>query len=136
MSKLDDDLAALPSMSAAELRAEWQRAIKTPAPSISRNLLAMALAWELQARAYGGLSRTTTQKLTQLAAGKTRTSTVGAGSQLAREWQGKLHVVTIGDDNVVRWDNREYRSLSEVARAITGTRWSGPAFFGLRRRAA
>ena len=136
MSKLDDQLAALQLMSAADLRDEWQLVIKTPAPRISRNLLGMALAWEIQARAYGGLSRITTQKLTQLAAGKTRTTAAGAGTQLTREWQGKLHVVTIGDDNVIRWDNREYRSLSEVARAITGTRWSGPAFFGLKKKAA
>jgi hypothetical protein len=136
MARVDDQLAGLPSMSAAELRDEWQRAIKTPAPRLSRNLLRMALAWELQARAHGGLSRTTTQKLAQLASGKTRTTMAGAGTQLAREWQGKLHVVTIGDDNVVRWDSREYRSLSEVARAITGTRWSGPAFFGSKKKAA
>jgi hypothetical protein len=53
-----------------------------------------------------------------------------------REWQGRIHVVTVGEDQVVRFEGRDYRSLSEVARAITGTRWSGPAFFGLKRKAA
>jgi hypothetical protein len=53
-----------------------------------------------------------------------------------REWQGRVHVVTVGEDQVIRWYGREWGSLSEVARAITGTRWSGPAFFGLKRKAA
>jgi hypothetical protein len=56
--------------------------------------------------------------------------------RLVRQWNGTVHVVIIGEDNVVRWNDEEWRSLSEVARAITGTRWSGPAFFGLKRRIA
>lgn len=56
--------------------------------------------------------------------------------RLVREWQGRVHVVEVGDDEVIRWDGREWRSLSEVARAITGTRWSGPAFFGLKKAVA
>jgi hypothetical protein len=129
-------LAALPTMTSEQLKDEWQRVTKTPSPRLSRKLLGLALAWEIQAKAYGGLSRQTQQKLAQLADGKSRTTSVSPGMQLAREWQGKVHVVTIGDDNVVRWNDRDYRSLSEVARAITGTRWSGPAFFGLKRKLA
>jgi hypothetical protein len=49
---------------------------------------------------------------------------------------GKVHVITVGEDRVIRWQEAEYRSLSEVAKAITGTHWSGPAFFGLKRKAA
>ena len=56
--------------------------------------------------------------------------------RLVREWGGKAHVVTIGEDKVIRWNEREWQSLSEVAREITGTRWSGPAFFGLKRKLA
>jgi len=56
--------------------------------------------------------------------------------RLVRAWNGRTHVVTIGEDQVIRWNDREWRSLSEVARAITGTRWSGPAFFGLKQKAA
>jgi hypothetical protein len=56
--------------------------------------------------------------------------------QLVREWNGVVHVVVIGEDDVIRWNDREWRSLSEVARAITGTRWSGPSFFGLKRKIA
>ena len=58
------------------------------------------------------------------------------GTRLVREWQGKAHVVTIGADKVIRWEDREYRSLSQVAKAITGTHWSGPAFFGLKKKLA
>jgi Protein of unknown function (DUF2924) len=53
-----------------------------------------------------------------------------------REWQGKVHVVTIGENQVIRWEGREFRSLSQVAKAITGTHWSGPAFFGLKKKLA
>jgi len=56
--------------------------------------------------------------------------------RLVREWNGKAHVVMVGDDKVIRWNGQEWRSLSEVAKAITGTHWSGPAFFGLKKRAA
>ncbi|WP_299423878.1 DUF2924 domain-containing protein [Sphingomonas bacterium] len=129
-------LAAVSMMTPAQLKDEWQGVTKTPCPRLSRKLLSLALAWEIQAKAFGGLSRQTQQKLAQLADGKTRTTSVSAGMQFAREWQGKVYVVTTGDDNVVRWNDRDYRSLSEVARAITGTRWSGPAFFGLKRKLA
>jgi hypothetical protein len=135
-SDINARLAGLPAMTSEQLRDEWQRVTKSPCPRLSRKLLSLALAWEIQAKAYGGLSRTTQQKLAQLADGKSRTTSVSPGMQLAREWQGKIHVVTVDDDNVVRWNDRNYRSLSEVARAITGTRWSGPAFFGLKRKLA
>ncbi|MES2301123.1 MAG: DUF2924 domain-containing protein [Pseudomonadota bacterium] len=94
-----------------------------------------APAWELQARAHGGLSRRTQQRLALLTAAKARSSEALPGIRLMREWNGTVHILTIGDDSVIRWNEREWKSLSEVARAITGTRWSGPAFFGLNRAA-
>ena len=136
MRSIDAQLAQLEGMSSAELRALWQRLTRGPVPRVSPKLLRLALAWELQARALGGLTRETVRVLDQHARGLTRTSTAPAGTRLVREWQGKAHVVTVGEDRRVRWEGREYRSLSEVARAITGTRWSGPAFFGLKRKAA
>lgn len=136
MAKVEEALARLPTLSSAELKAEWRRLTNTPLPRISPSLLRLALAWEIQARAYGGLSRETTRKLDQLAAAKTKTSPVTAGMRLVREWDGKAYVVIVGEDKVIRWNDREYRSLSEVARAITGTRWSGPAFFGLKKKIA
>ena len=123
-------------MSLPELREEWQRLAGSPVPRISASLLRLAVAYEIQLHAYGGLSRETTRKLDQLAAAKTKTSPVAPGMRLVREWGGKAHVVTIGQDKVIRWNEREYQSLSEVAREITSTRWSGPAFFGLKRKLA
>ena len=131
-----DEITALDALSTPELRLRWSALTGTPVPRVSPALLRMALAWELQARAHGGLSRETTRMLDQLARGVTRTQPQSAGMRLVREWQGRVHVVTIGEDQVIRWEERSYSSLSEVVRAITGTRWSGPAFFGLKKRVA
>lgn len=128
-------ITALDGMSPAALKAEWQRLTDTPPPRISPSMMRLALAFEWQSRAHGGLSRQVQQKLAQLAAGKTRTIEAKAGTRLVREWNGVAHVVTIGEDSIIRWNGREWRSLSEVARTITGTRWSGPAFFGLKQKA-
>ena len=133
---IDAEIARLEILSPAELRERWVEVVGPVVPTISPKLLRLALAWELQARAYGGYSRDTTRLLDQLARGLTRTDRPSAGMRLVREWQGRVHVVTVGEDQLVRWQEREYRSLSEVARAITGTRWSGPAFFGLKRKVA
>ena len=129
-------VAALEALSSAALRERWSALVGGPVPRISPKLLRLALAWEIQARAHGGLSRATTRTLDQLAAARTRTTSARPGMRLVREWQGRVHVVTVGEDQVVRWEERPYRSLSEVARAITGTRWSGPAFFGLQKKVA
>jgi hypothetical protein len=136
VSKVNEELARLATLSPAELREMRQKVTGIGVPKISPKLLRLALGYELQAKELGGLSRSTQQKLAQLAAAKTRTTAAQAGMRLVREWNGTVHVVIIGEDNVVRWNDREWRSLSEVARAITGTRWSGPAFFGLKRRIA
>jgi hypothetical protein len=134
--KLEAQLARLEILGSAELKTEWRLLTKTPLPRVSPRLLRLALAWEIQARALGGLSRDTTRTLDQMARGQTRTTQPPAGMRLVREWGGQAHVVIVGEDQVIRWDGREWRSLSEVARAITGTRWSGPAFFGLKKRIA
>jgi hypothetical protein len=133
---LEHEIATLDALSSADLRRRWVEVAGGPVPRVSPALLRLALAWELQARATGGLSRETTRTLDQMARGVTRTAPTGAGMRLVREWQGRAHVVTIGEDRVIRWDDRTWGSLSEVARAITGTRWSGPAFFGLTKRIA
>jgi hypothetical protein len=136
MTDVAADLARLETLSPAELRTRWVAVTGATVPTVSPQLLRSALAWEIQAKAFGGLSRETIRKLDQLARGLTRTTSAKPGMRLVREWQGKVHVVTIGDDSVIRWNERDWGSLSEVARAITGTRWSGPAFFGLKKRIA
>jgi hypothetical protein len=136
MSVVEAEIAALEALSSAVLRERWSALTGSPVPRISPKLLRLALAWELQARSFGGLSRATTRTLDQLGRGETLTAPARPGMRLVREWQGRVHVVTVGEDQVVRWEERPYRSLSEVARAITGTRWSGPAFFGLKKKVA
>ncbi|KQR84563.1 DUF2924 domain-containing protein [Sphingomonas sp. Leaf343] len=136
MSAVEAEIAALEVLSSAVLRDRWSALTGSPVPRISPKLLRLALAWELQARSFGGLSRATTRTLDQLGRGETLTAPARPGMRLVREWQGRVHVVTVSEDQVVRWEERPYRSLSEVARAITGTRWSGPAFFGLKKKVA
>ncbi|MHA6724035.1 DUF2924 domain-containing protein [Sphingomonas sp. RS2018] len=133
-ARLEEQLGRLAGLSSAELRVEWRRVTATPLPRISPSLLRLALAWEIQALALGGLSRETRRTLVELDTGKARTLGVQPGTRLVREWQGRVHIVTIGEDRVIHWEGRAYNSLSEVARAITGTRWSGPGFFGLKQR--
>ena len=136
MASVEDRLAALETMAAPELRTLWVKLRGTTAPPISAGMLRLALAWEIQASVHGRLSRATQQRLAQHGRGKTRTSAAKPGMRLVREWNGHVHVVTLGSDGVVHWNERQWRSLSEVAREITGTRWSGPAFFGLKKRVA
>ena len=109
---VEQEIARLEGMSSAELRTRWRALVGTPAPRVSPAMLRLALAWEIQARAYGGLSRETSRTLDQLARGLTRTSQARPGMRLVREWQGKAHVVTVeeandGDTGVIHWDGRE-----------------------------
>jgi len=131
---LDTTLAQLPKLSLAELRARWLAHFGPPVPKISAALLRSGFAWELQAKEHGGLSREATRRLEQLANGKTKTHVLRPGMRLVREWNDVLHVVKIGDEGQILWNDREWASLSQVAREITGTRWSGPAFFGLKKK--
>jgi hypothetical protein len=133
---LEAELAALADLPPAQLREKWSSVTGKVVPRISPSLLRLALAWELQARVHGGLPRKTAQKLDQLAAAKTATRDAQPGMRLVREWNGKVHMVVIGEDGGIRWNDQDWKSLSQVARAITGTRWSGPAFFGLKTRKA
>jgi hypothetical protein len=114
-----------------------------PPKQISRDLLLRALCFRLQQKAYGGHNATFKRRLRSMADELKRTGaieakgaqTVNPGTRLIREWQGTVHEVTVSDDGYVYRDQR-YRSLSQIARAITGTRWSGPAFFGLNKTTA
>ena len=130
---LEVALATLAKLSSARLRQRWAEHTGRPVPRVSPSLLRMALAWELQAGVYGGLSRQTRQRLDQIGSAQTVTRNVKPGMRLVREWNGALHVVTITEDGAVQWNGQTWPSLSKVAREITGTRWSGPAFFGLKK---
>jgi hypothetical protein len=133
-ASLEQQLAELDSLTIGDLRERWAKLTSRPVPRLGTNLL--RLAWEIQAQALGGMPRSLQQRLAQLGAAKTVTQQVVPGMRLVREWNGTVHVVTIDDDGAIQWNGQTWRSLSEVARTITGTRWSGPAFFGLKHKRA
>ena len=133
---VEHEIARLETLSSAALRSCWVAETGSSVPKVSPKMLRLALAWEIQARASGGHSREVTRALDQMGRGATKTVPASAGMRLVREWQGRVYIVIVGEDQVIRWDGKEWRSLSEVAREITGTRWSGPAFFGLKKKVA
>lgn len=120
------------TMKLDQLREEWRRRYGAPPTLRSPDLLRYLLAWRVQADALGGLDATLVRQIRQAGkAGSSPRLEIAAGSTLAREWQGRLHQVEVVDGGFIH-GGRRYRSLSAVARAITGTRWNGPRFFGLR----
>ena len=127
-------------MSPAQLRAEWLRVHKSPAPAMTPDLLMRAIAYRLQEQEYGGLRPAVKRELERLGAQFERTDSVSVasmhikpGTRLVRDWGGASHHVLVEDDGYSYRDQR-YSSLSEIACTITGTKWSGPRFFGLKRR--
>ena len=135
---LANEIAGLSDLNTISLRQRWAELFNIePTTRISRDLLIRAIACRLQESAHGGLSKAAHRQLARHAeefrsSGSMSVSS-GAdykpGTKLIREWLGKVHEVVILDDGYV-WSGRRYRSLSQIARAITGTRWSGPRFFG------
>jgi hypothetical protein len=135
-------LARLSALTIFELRGEWRRFHRTPPPMrLSRDLLTRGITYKLQERAYGGLSTAIARKLERAAANPpgrgaakpTPPISLKPGTRLVREWHGLTHTALIHADGI-EWRGQRYRSLSVVARKITGARWSGPRFFGLRQR--
>jgi hypothetical protein len=131
-------LEALCDLTPDELRKEWRRLYRSQPPRLSRDLLVRAIAYRIQELHYGGLSKATRRKLTALvqARGSDVETATESGAQrirtgrLVREWNGRTHTVTVEEDGF-SYAGQNYRSLSAVARDITGARWSGPRFFGL-----
>ena len=106
-----------------------------PPKGLSRTTLELAIAYDAQAKKYGGLPRETKELLLRIAREDnidlTLPQKLKPGARLVREWKGKSYVVDIIENGFLCQD-RVYKSLSEIAREITGARWSGPRFFGLR----
>ena len=127
-------LAELPP---GDLRVEWGRRFGGTAPNLSPDLLRLGIGYKLQERKQGGISRSARSLLSHLAG---RTSDGGAvkpiprkltpGTRLVRDWHGVGHTVTVLDDGF-EYDGRHWQSLTAIAKAITGTHWNGPRFFGL-----
>lgn len=139
-------LAALKTTSTPELKTQWRELFDSEPPPFNRRYLESRLAYRIQELAYGGLKPATVRKLEklgeQLDGGDRKKSGMRAdrdrpitGTRLIREWQGVEHVVTVTADGF-EWEGRPYKSLSAIARAITGTRWNGWVFFGLKNRRA
>ena len=138
MSKVNDRLAALATMSPAQLRSEWRQLFRAPPPEAGRTLLALGIAYRLQEKVTGGLPSTHARELARLAKQAAKGSlsiepaaTLKVGSRLVRNWRGEPHQVLIRDDGFVYRD-KLYGSLTPIARDITGSNWSGPRFFGLK----
>ena len=135
-------LAALKTTPTRDLKQQWRDLFETEPPPYNRRFLESRLAYRIQELAYGGLKPETVERLEalgeQLASGKAprlfdRENRPIAGTCLIREWQGVEHCVTVRDDDY-EYQGRPYTSLSAVARAITGTRWNGWVFFGLKKQ--
>lgn len=128
----NDQPARLATLSPAELKTMWATVFDAPVPALSPELLRHAIAWALQDKTAGGAARRAHRSLTAAVAGKVSTKpSLKPGSQLIRSWNGQSIAVTVTDKGY-RYDDRDWPSLSAIARAITGTTWSGPRFFGLR----
>lgn len=138
------EIVRLGALTLFELRAEWRWLHRMQPPMrLSRDLLIRGIAYKLQERALGGLSKSLMRKLESRGVspqgGSARKPappiTLKPGTRLVREWHGVTHTVLVHVDGV-EWKGKRYKSLSLVAREITGAHWSGPRFFGLRSRAA
>jgi hypothetical protein len=133
-------LARLSELGLGELRQQWRALYKTdPSPHLSRELLLRAVAYRMQEMALGGLRPERHRQLRQFArqlkeGGEGRIcprTELKPGTRLVREWRGRTCEVLVLDDGF-SWQGTRYRSLSALARTITGTAWSGPLFFGLK----
>jgi hypothetical protein len=136
---LEDEIARLRGLDLISLRARWRTMFGRRAPAhLPKHLLLRIVVYRLQADMHGDLDPASVRYLDRLAkAGASKSaslpdsSSVRPGTLLVREWDGVLHRVMALDQGFA-WNGTSYRSLSQVARAITGTRWNGPRFFGLR----
>ena len=139
-------VAELPNMRPAELREEWRKLFPNDPPTNNKTFLVKRLAYRIQELAYGGLTNATRERLEAIASeeaaapppkvmanGQRQKDQPLPGTRLVREWKGVEHVVTALEKGF-EYQGKKFKSLSAVAREITGTQWSGPLFFGLRRQ--
>jgi hypothetical protein len=141
-----EDLAgaidALAAMDSVRLRMEWQRVYGTPPnKGLGPSLMRRGIAYRLQEQVHGGLAPATLRTLVRLAEQLTRSGdldverqlSLKTGTRLVREWHGRTCHVTVLENSFL-YEDQQYASLSQIARVVTGTKWSGPRFFGLRQR--
>ena len=135
---VEGEIAGLGDLARPALVALWQRHYRRDPPKgTSRRLLVLAIGYAMQAKRYGGLRPGLERRLKRIAEGGVDSTSADrqsgpqlkAGVRLIREWHGVTHVVEVTEDGFL-WNGERHRSLSAIARAITGARWSGPRFFG------
>ena len=125
-----EQVRGLVSLGLEELRAEWGRRYGAVPRLRSPDLLRRLLAWRIQSETYGGLAPETRRALIRMSPPRQRPA-MAVGDRFTREWKGQRHEVEITDGGIA-YRGAVYASLSQVARLITGVRWNGPRFFGLR----
>jgi hypothetical protein len=141
MNQLERQLAELSDMSPARLRARWRECWRRAAPDIGPDLLRRGIAWKLQSRVHGDLPGHVKRELDRVAERlrkgeeivSTSSPVLKPGTRLVRSWRGKIHHVLVLDEGYEH-DGRRFSSLTQIASAITGAHWSGPGFFGLKKR--
>ena len=144
--ELDAEIGRLRDLDVNELRGRWHAAFGRPTPPhLPRHLVFRMVAYQLQAERFGDLDADSRRRLDRTDAPQTAGRSAGRlcrpiselrpGTTLGREWNGQMQRVCVRSDGFA-WNGNTYRSLSQVAFAITGTRWNGPRFFGLRDKSA
>lgn len=140
MTKLDTDLAALATLSPAQLRERWGEVCFGTTPAVPDSLLRRGIAHALQEKVQGALPLATRRTLEAVArngvlAAEDLPIRLKPGTRLMRQWNGRMHAVLVTEEGF-QFDGRTWTSLSAIAERITGSHWSGPRFFGLRRAPA
>jgi hypothetical protein len=139
---IEGRIIALEALTTADLQIEWRRLYRAMPPTrLSRDLLIRGVAYRVQEQAHGGLSLGTKRRLRSLSEGADQRGRVAAtpgctlkpGTKLVREWHGHAHTVSVLDGGF-EYQGERYRSLTRIARRITGVHWSGPLFFGVSTR--
>jgi len=140
---IETEIAALEKREIQELRAEWRKLYGAEPPRrLSRDLILRAITYRIQEQTHGGLGLVTNRRLNAMAeALRTNgaahfdvAAVLKPGTKLVREWHGRTHTVIVAEDGF-EFGGQRYRSLTRIATLITGVHWSGPVFFGLRKRA-
>lgn len=130
------EIVSLADLDLTTLREKWHVLWGSEPPtSMSRELLRQSIAYKVQVDTFGALPRAVHLRLLRGSANgsdQRPASIIKPGTRLLRSWQGQTHEVTVTPEGTYAYQGAEYRSLSAIARKVTGTRWSGPAFFGLK----
>jgi hypothetical protein len=129
--QVEAEVRGLEAMDLVALREAWEHRFGPPPKQRSPELIRLHLAWRIQAAAFGSLDADTRARLRRSSKGATAADRMEVGSQLTREWLGERHQVTVVSGGYL-YAGRTWKSLSSIARSITGARWNGPRFFGLR----